>query len=134
MFFRKLNKHKSKQKHWAKQFALSYIPKILNLVPTVAMPFIALSVKIWWSLFIEHSHQLHEFSAKLIIFYKKVFFKLSIGDIRKVMAVNRKLRKALFYILTKCIRENRKKSKRKKVWLKDLFWKRENRGANHQTF
>ena len=40
------------------------------------------------------------------------------------MAVEqRKLRKSLFYILTKHLREKRKKSKRRKIWAKGLFRK-----------
>ena len=45
----------------------------------------------------------------------------------------RKLRKALFCVLLKRLRQKRKKSKRRKVWVKDLFQERESKGAFHQT-
>ena len=50
------------------------------------------------------------------------------------MAIKKKkLRKAFFYILLKRLRQERKKSKRRKVWVKDLFQERENKGAFQQT-
>ena len=45
----------------------------------------------------------------------------------------KKLRKAFFYILLKCLKQERKKSKRGKVWVKDLFQERENKGTFQQT-
>ena len=45
----------------------------------------------------------------------------------------RKLRKAFFYIILKRLKTKQNKSKRRKVWVKDLFQERENKGAFHHT-
>ena len=70
------------------------------------------------------------FSTRLFTFFKKVIFKLSTGDISKVIvaksiaAKKRKLRKFIFYTLIKYLKEKRKKSKRKKACAKAFFRER----------
>ena len=50
------------------------------------------------------------------------------------MAVKKsKLRKSVFYILSKDLREKRKKSKRRKACAKGFFQDGKNKGTYHQT-
>ena len=44
-----------------------------------------------------------------------------------------KIRKDLFYIILRRLRQNKTKSKRSKVWIKALFQEKENKGSFHQT-
>ena len=73
------------------------------------MTFACPRVSIAHSLTPEHSRQLRKLSTKLFIFYRKVFLLKT--QVVKHSLKKRKLRKSLFYILSKHLRVKRKKSR-----------------------